>query len=65
MVTIKSATVAPDFKLASRYANGNILGMSVRWHNAEGGLKDKQMGDFIFTMGLKTPPLSRVTFSSS
>jgi len=28
-------------------------GICIRWRNAEGGLKDKQMGDFILTMGLK------------
>ncbi len=38
MVKIKSATDTPDFKLPSRQANG--------------GLKDKQMGDFILIMGL-------------
>ncbi|PIE63109.1 MAG: hypothetical protein CSA25_01955 [Desulfobacter postgatei] len=53
MTTIKSATDTPDFKSPSRHANELILGMSVRWRNTEGGLKDKQMGDFILTMGLK------------
>jgi len=45
MIRIKSATDAPDFKSPSRHANGSILD--------EGGLKDKQMGDFILTMGLR------------
>jgi len=39
MVRIKSATDASDFKSPSRHAKG--------------GLKDKPMGDFILTMGLK------------
>ncbi len=52
MVGIKSATDARDFKSPSRHAKENILGMSIRWRNSEGGLKDKQMGDFILTMGL-------------
>ncbi len=39
MIRIKSATDTPDFKSPSRHANG--------------GLKDKQMGDFILIMGLK------------
>ena len=29
----------------------------IRWRNAEGGLEDKQMGDFILTMGLMPPDL--------
>ncbi len=53
MLRIKSATDAPDFKSPSRHANGSIFDICVRWRNAEGGLKDKQMGDFILTMGLK------------
>ncbi|WP_319574904.1 hypothetical protein [uncultured Desulfobacter sp.] len=53
MVRIKSATDAPDFKSPSRHANGSIFEICVHWRNAEGGLKDKQMGDFILTMGLK------------
>jgi hypothetical protein len=28
------------------------IGIWVLWRNAEGGLKDKQMGDFILIMGL-------------
>jgi hypothetical protein len=52
MVRIKSATDAPDFKSPSRHANGSIFGIWVLWRNAEGGLKDKQMGDFILIMGL-------------
>jgi hypothetical protein len=28
------------------------IGICIRWRNAEGSLKDKQMGDFILTMGL-------------
>ena len=52
MIRIKSATDAPDFKSPSRHANGIILIICIRWHNAEGGLKDKQMGDFILIMGL-------------
>ncbi len=52
MLRIKSATAAPDFKSPSRHANGRIFDICVRWRNAEGGLTDKQMGDFILTMGL-------------
>ncbi len=33
--------------------NGRILVICVLWRNAEGDLKDKQMGDFILIMGLK------------
>ncbi|PIE62853.1 MAG: hypothetical protein CSA25_03170 [Desulfobacter postgatei] len=51
MVTIKSVTAVPDFKSPSRQAKGNMSGMSVRWGNAEDGLKEKQMDDFILTMG--------------
>ncbi|HKL82279.1 MAG TPA: hypothetical protein VJ879_07155 [Desulfobacter sp.] len=53
MIRIKSATDAPDFKSPSRHANGSILEYVCLWRNAEDGLKDKQMGDFILTMGLK------------
>ena len=28
------------------------IGICILWRNAEGGLKDKQMGDFILIMGL-------------
>ncbi len=52
MVSIKSVTAAPDFKSPSRHTNELILGMSVRWRNAGGGLKDKQMDDFILIMAL-------------
>jgi hypothetical protein len=52
MIRIKSATDAPDFKSPSRHANGSILIIWILWRNAEGGLKDKQMGDFILIMGL-------------
>jgi hypothetical protein len=38
MIRIKSATDAPNFKSPSRHT--------------EGGLKDKQMDDFILIMGL-------------
>jgi hypothetical protein len=38
MIRVQSATDAPDFKSPSRHAKG--------------GLKDKQMGDFILIMGL-------------
>jgi len=54
MVRIKSAIDAPDFKLPARHANGIrlfLMSFGVT-RNAEGGLKDKQMGDFILTMGL-------------
>jgi len=53
MVRIKCATDASDFKSPSRPANVIQIVPNVLWHNAEGGLKDKQMGDFILTMGLK------------
>ena len=53
MIRIKSATDAPDFKSPSRHANGRILVICILWRNAEGGSKDKQMGDFILIMGLK------------
>src|SRR6056297_1702849 len=52
MVRIKSATDALDFKSPARHANGSIFEICVHWRNAEGGLKDKQMGDFILAMGL-------------
>ncbi len=48
MVKIKSATDASDFKSPSRQTNGCIFDICVRWRNAESGLKDNQMGDFIF-----------------
>jgi hypothetical protein len=32
------------------------IGICFRWRNAEGGLKDKQLGDFILIMGLRTNP---------
>jgi hypothetical protein len=54
MIRIKSAIDAPDFRSPSRHVNGNIFEICFRWRNAEGGLKDKQMGDFILIMGLKT-----------
>ncbi|PIE62638.1 MAG: hypothetical protein CSA25_04030 [Desulfobacter postgatei] len=53
MVTIKSGTDVPGFKSPSRHANGGIFDICVRWRNAEGGFKDKQMGDFIWTIGLR------------
>jgi hypothetical protein len=53
MIRIKSATDTPDFKSPSRHANGKHISICVLWRNAEGGLKDKQMGDFILIMGLK------------
>ncbi len=49
---MKSAIDAPDFKALSRHANGSIFEICIRWRNAEGGLKDKHMGDFILIMGL-------------
>ena len=52
MIRIKSATDAPDFKSPSRHASGSILIICILWRNAEVGLKDKQMGDFILIMGL-------------
>ncbi|PIE62125.1 MAG: hypothetical protein CSA25_06815 [Desulfobacter postgatei] len=52
IVRIKSATDAPDFKPPSRHSNGGLFDICVRWRNAESGLKDKQMNDFILTMGL-------------
>ncbi len=58
MLRIKSVTAAPDFKSPSRHANGRIFDICVRWRNAEGGLTDKQMGDFILTMGL----IGRIVF---
>jgi len=38
------------------------IGICILWRNAEGGLKDKQMGDFILIMGLTMGliPSSRV-----
>jgi hypothetical protein len=53
MIRIKSATDAPDFKSPSRHANKSIFSICVLWRNAEGGLKDKQMGDFFLIMSLK------------
>ncbi len=58
MMRIKSATDARDFKSRSMHANELILGMSVRWRNAKGGLKDKQMVDFILTMGLSAQDIA-------
>jgi len=29
------------------------IGICILWRNVEGGLKDKQMGDFILIMGLR------------
>ncbi len=52
MIRIKAPKAAPDFKSSSRHANGRIFDICVRWRNAEGGLKDKQMGVFIWIMGL-------------
>jgi hypothetical protein len=53
MIRIKSAIDAPDFRSPSRNVNGSIFEICIRWRNAEGGLKDKQMGEFILIMGLK------------
>ncbi len=47
MIRIKAPKAAPDFKSPSRHANGRIFDICVRWRNAGGGLKDKQMGVFI------------------
>ncbi len=52
MVKIKSATDALDSKWPTRHANGSIFEICVHWRNAEGGLKDKHMGNFILAMGL-------------
>ncbi len=50
MIRIKAPKSAPDFKSPSRDAYS--IYVSVRWRNAEGSLKDKQMGVFILIMGL-------------
>jgi hypothetical protein len=47
MIRIKSAMDAPDFKSPSRHVNKSIFEISIRWRNAGGGLKCKQMGDLI------------------
>jgi hypothetical protein len=47
MIRIKSGTDAPDFKSPSGTPTEAYCGICIRWRNAEGGLKDKQMGDFI------------------
>jgi hypothetical protein len=52
MIRIKSVTDAPDSKSPSRHANGSILEICILWRNAGGGLKEKQMGDFILIMDL-------------
>jgi hypothetical protein len=54
MIRIKSAIDAPDFRSPLRHVNGSIFEICIRWRNAEGGLKDKQMGDFILIMDLNT-----------
>ncbi len=51
MIRIKASKAAPGFKSPSRHVNGRIFDICVRWRNAEGGLKDKQLGVFLI-MGL-------------